>query len=201
MNKATKPAKAKPAKPAKPTAAPSPREARKAKVIEVLNKARAMELNAITQYMNQHYGLDNMDYGELAANMKLIAIDEMRHAEMFAERIKELGGEPCTDRDGELVKGQDVRAIFPYDAGLEDDTIDFYNQFLLVCRENGDSISMKLFETIIEEEQTHFNYFDNVGEHLRTLGDTFLSKIAGTSASTGPSTKGFLISKGGAAAG
>ncbi|RXF77159.1 ferritin-like domain-containing protein [Nitratidesulfovibrio sp. SRB-5] len=199
MNKATKPAKAKPAKPA--AAAPSPREARKAKVIEVLNRARAMELNAITQYMNQHYGLDNMDYGALAADMKLIAIDEMRHAEMFAERIKELGGEPTTEREGDLVKGQDVQTIFPYDAGLEDDTIDAYNQFLQVCRENGDSISMKLFETIIEEEQVHFNHFDNVGEHLKNLGDTYLSKIAGTSASTGPSTKGFLISKGGAAAG
>ncbi|HOK97146.1 MAG TPA: ferritin-like domain-containing protein, partial [Anaerohalosphaeraceae bacterium] len=58
------------------------------KVIEVLNKARAMELHAIHQYMNQHYNLDDMDYGELAANLKLIAIDEMRHAEMLAERIK-----------------------------------------------------------------------------------------------------------------
>ena len=41
------------------------REERKARVVEVLNQARAMELFAITQYMNQHYGLDSMDYGEL----------------------------------------------------------------------------------------------------------------------------------------
>lgn len=180
-------------------ASPS-REARRGKVIEVLNRARAMELTAITQYMNQHYGLDNMDYGTLAADLKLIAIDEMRHAEMFAERIKELGGEPTTDPKGGLVKGQSVHDIFPHDAGLEDDTIDAYNQFLQVCRENGDSISMKLFETIIDEEQAHFNHFDNVGEHLKKLGDTYLSKIAGTSASTGPASKGFLISKGGGSA-
>jgi len=72
--------------------AQKPRQDRKKKVIEVLNKARAMELHAIHQYMNQHYNLDNMDYGELAGKVKLIAIDEMRHAEMFAERIKELEG-------------------------------------------------------------------------------------------------------------
>ena len=172
------------------------REKRKAKVIEVLNKARGMELHAISQYMNQHYGLDSMDYGELAKNMKLIAIDEMRHAEMFAERVKELGGEPTTSYEGDLKKGQDVRSIFPYDTQLEDDTIDVYSQFLLTCRDNGDPISAKLFETIIEEEQAHMNYFDNVGNHIETLGDTYLSKIAGTSASTGPSTKGFLISGG-----
>ena len=170
------------------------KEERRGRVIDVLNQARAMELFAITQYMNQHYGLDDMDYGELAAKMKLIAIDEMRHAEMFAERIKELGGEPTTEREGELKKRQDVRSIYPYDAGLEDDTIDIYNQFLLTARECGDNLTVKLFETIIEEEQAHMSYFDNVGNHINTLGDTYLSKIAGTSASTGPSTKGFLIS-------
>ena len=31
---------------------------RVAKVIEVLNKARSMELYAVHQYMNQHYNLD-----------------------------------------------------------------------------------------------------------------------------------------------
>jgi bacterioferritin len=76
------------------------KEDRRKKVIEVLNKARSMELLAITQYMNQHYNLDDMDYGTLAGKVKLIAIDEMRHAEMFAERIKELGGEPTTEPDG-----------------------------------------------------------------------------------------------------
>ena len=51
------------------------KEERRQKVIDVLNKARAMELHAIHQYMNQHYNLDDMAYGELAAKIKLIAID------------------------------------------------------------------------------------------------------------------------------
>lgn len=179
----------------------SDKDKRRAKVIEVLNQARAMELFAITQYMNQHYNLDNMDYGELAGNMKLIAIDEMRHAEMFAERIKELGGEPTALQDGKLAKGQEVRKIYPYDVNLEDDTIDRYNQFLLTCRECGDSVTVKLFETIIDEEQVHFNYFDNVADHIKNLGDTYLSKIAGTASSTGGTTKGFTIAPLGGAGG
>ncbi|MBZ4659828.1 MAG: bfr [Desulfacinum sp.] len=169
------------------------KEKRREKVIEVLNKARAMELLAIHQYMNQHYNLDDMDYGELAAKMKLIAIDEMRHAEMFAERIKELGGEPVTGHDGQVQKGQDVRKIFPFDADLEDDTIDVYNQFRLVCQENGDAVSMKLFEQIIEEEQIHYNYFDNIRSHIEKLGDTFLAKIAGTPSETGLPPRGFAV--------
>jgi bacterioferritin len=170
------------------------KEERRQNVIDVLNKARAMELQAIYQYMNQHYNLDDMDYGELAAKIKLIAIDEMRHAEQFAERIKELGGEPVTGHDGTIEKGQKVEGMFIFDAELEDDTIDTYNQFLLVCRENGDSISMKIFEQIIDEEQIHFNYFDNVHEHIEKLGNTYLAKIAGTPSSTGLGPSGFAVS-------
>ena len=174
------------------------KDKRKQNVIDVLNKARAMELRAISQYMNQHYNLDDMDYGELAAKMKLIAIDEMRHAEQFAERIKEIGGEPVTGHEGKIEKGQKVESIFPFDADLEDNTMDTYNQFLLVCRDNGDSTSMKLFEQIIDEEQIHYNYFDNVDSHIKSLGGTYLAKIAGTPSTTGLGPSGFAITGGGA---
>ena len=160
------------------------RESRKAKVIDVLNKARAMELFAIHQYMNQHYNLDDMDYGELAANMKLIAIDEMRHAEKFAERIKELGGEPTTNKEGKVVTGQDVPAIYESDANQEDATIEAYSQFLTVCKEQGDIVTARLFERIIEEEQAHLTYYENIGSHIAKLGDTYLAKIAGTPSTT-----------------
>ena len=168
------------------------RENRKAKVIEVLNKARALELHAIHQYMNQHYSLDDMDYGELAANMKLIAIDEMRHAENFAERIKELGGEPTTPKEGKVVTGQDVPAIYESDANQEDATIEAYSQFLTVCKEQGDIVTARLFERIIEEEQAHLTYYENIGSHIAKLGDTYLAKIAGTPSTTGTSSKGFV---------
>ena len=173
------------------------KEQRKKKVIEALNKARAMELQAIHQYMNQHYGLDDMDYGELAKNIKLIALDEMRHAEGFAERVKELGGEPTTEKAKGVAKGQTIEVIFSFDSDLEDNTIDVYNQFLQTCIENGDSVSAKLFENTIEEEQEHFNYFDSIREHIETLGTTYLAKIAGTPSSTGLAPQGYAVSKGG----
>ncbi len=169
------------------------KEKRRKNVIEVLNKARSMELFAIHQYMNQHYNLDNMDYGDMAAKIKLIAIDEMRHAEMFADRLEELEGQPTSDLAAAVQKGQAVAAVFVFDANLEDNTIDTYNQFALVCRENGDSTSLKLFETIIGEEQIHFNYFDNTREHIEALDGAYLAQIAGTPSSTGLAPQGFVI--------
>jgi hypothetical protein len=92
------------------------------------------------------------------------------------------------------------RASFlqPIPQGGFNGSIDVYNQFAAVCRENGDSISMKLFETIIDEEQIHYNYFDNVDEHITDLGDTYLAKIAGTPSATGLTPKGFAVGTGGA---
>jgi bacterioferritin len=174
----------------------SNRDEKKQKVIKVLNQARAMELHAIHQYMNQHYYLDNMDYGELAAKLKLIAIDEMRHAEAFAERIMELGGDPTTDAAAKTTKAQKVEAIYPFDADLEDNTVAQYNDFMNICRENGDNITAKIFETIAGEEQMHFNYFDNVDGHLKKLGANFLARIAGTPAEIGAVSPGFVGTKG-----
>jgi len=172
------------------------RKARKEKVISVLNRARAMELQAIIQYMNQHYGLDDMDYGDMAAKIKLIALDEMRHAEMFAERVKELGGEPVAAPAEKVERGQPVEAIFPYDIDLEDGAVAAYNQFLQVCRENGDSTSAKIFEQIIDDEQAHLNYFENINRHIEKLGGAYLARIAGTPSSTGLQPQGFAISGG-----
>jgi len=176
------------------------RQKQKEAVIDVLNKARAHELHAIHQYMNQHYNLDNWDYGTMAVNVKLIAIDEMRHAEMLADRIEELGGEPTSEPAAKSQAGQKVDVIFRFDANLEDETIATYNNYAMVCRENGDSLSMKLFEALIDEEQIHYNYFDNVDTHIKNLDGTYLAQIAGTPSSTGLATQGFVARQGGGGA-
>jgi len=161
-------------------------------VIKALNTARSMELNAIHQYMNQHYNLDDKDFGELAANMKLIAIDEMRHAESFAERIKSLGGEPTATFEKPIVKGQKIEQVYVYDAKAEEDTIGVYGEFAQLSKDNADSISARLFESIMDEEVAHMEYFDKTNNHIVTLGNAYLAKVAGTPSSTGPS-KGFVL--------
>ncbi len=163
------------------------------KILEVLNTARRMELYSIHQYMNQHYTLDGLDYGEFAAKIKLIAIDEMRHAEELAERIKALGGEPTTSPEGTLEKNQSIQDIYPFNDNLEVTTIERYNEFLKTCRECDDSISSRLFAKLIEEEQIHDDYFAVTAEHIKNLGTAYLARIAGTSSSTGLAPAGFIV--------
>jgi bacterioferritin len=156
------------------------KEKRRKQVIDVLNQARGMELQATGQYMIQHYRLEAMDYGKLASKLKKIAIDEMRHAEAFAERIIELGGEPSTSLAGKIVKGQSVEDMFPFNAEQEEEAIAVYNQFLVICRENLDSVTARILARAIDDEQAHLTDFQNIGEHIRRLGDRYLARLAGT---------------------
>ncbi|MDR2893623.1 MAG: bacterioferritin [Deltaproteobacteria bacterium] len=155
-------------------------DAKKKKVIDVLNKARAMELGAISQYMDQHYLLDDLDYGRLAKKIKKIAIDEMRHAEKLAERVKELDGMPTHEHLGGMKKSQTVNDVYPIAVAMEDDTIEKYNDFMNVCRDCGDNVSAELFKKLLLEEQDHYNYFDDEERHIKTLGNAYLAELAGS---------------------
>ncbi|GHT18089.1 bacterioferritin [Planctomycetales bacterium] len=150
-------------------------------VIEVLNTARSMELQGITQYMNHHYSLGGDDYGKLASEMKKIAKDEMKHAEAFAERIKDIDNtlEPTCKLAADAIKGVKGAAIYDTDAASEDNTITKYSGFAKICRDNNDFVSATLFERIINEEQEHFNYFSDTAEHIKTLGNSFLARQTG----------------------
>ena len=81
--------------------------------------------------------------------------------------------------------------VFPFNVKVEDDTIETYNKLLETCRANGDSVSARLFERILDEEQVHDNYFCNMANHIETLGNTYLSKIAGSDSPEIPS-RGFV---------
>ncbi|MDR0871126.1 MAG: hypothetical protein LBN39_10085 [Planctomycetaceae bacterium] len=149
------------------------------KVIEALNTARSMELYAIVQYMHQHYTLDDADYKKLASEVKHIAIAEMKHAEAFAERIKDICGDelPTAQLAQDITKGQKVEDLFAFDAATEADTTAKYNEFAKLCRDNGDVISAQLFEKIAVVEQEHFNYYDDTDTHIKKLGNSFLAKV------------------------
>jgi bacterioferritin len=50
---------------------------------------------------------------------------------------------------------------------------------------------------IIDEEQIHYNYFDNVKDHIEQLDGSYLARIAGTPSTTGLQTQGFVARQGG----
>jgi bacterioferritin len=149
------------------------------KVIDLLNKARSRELTAISQYMAQHYELEDSDFGKLASKFKEIAIAEMKHAEKLAERILFLKGEPTSKPDALTKKGQQIPSMLTTNMALEAAAMKMYNEAAMVCAAEKDQISKELFEELLKEEEDHFNYFENVKDHIDKLGTAYLATLAG----------------------
>jgi len=149
------------------------------KVIDLLNKARSRELTAISQYMAQHYELEDSDFGKLASKFKEIGIAEMKHAEKLAERILFLKGEPTSKPDGVAKKGQKIAEMLNTNMALESAAMKMYNEAAMVCAAEKDQISKEVFEDLLKDEEDHFNYFENVKDHLDKLGASYLATLVG----------------------
>lgn len=147
------------------------------KVIDLLNEARSRELTAISQYMVQHYELEDQDFGKLGTKFKEIAIQEMKHAEKLAERILFLKGEPTSKPDGIAQKGQSIEDMLKTNMALEDQAIKMYNEASTICAAEKDQISKELFEELLKDEEEHFNYFENVKDHVNKLGAAYLATL------------------------
>jgi bacterioferritin len=134
---------------------------------------------AIIQYMAQHYELEDSDFGKLASKFKEIAIAEMKHAEKLAERILFLKGEPTSKPDSIPKKGQKIAEMLTTNMALEAAAMKMYNEAAGVCAAEKDQISKELFEELLKEEEDHFNYFENVKDHIEKLGTAYLATLVG----------------------
>ena len=149
------------------------------RVIEILNQARSRELGAISQYMIQHYELEDKDYGKLASKLKEIAIAEMKHAEKLADRILFLNGEPLSRPAGEAVKGQEITDMLKTNIALETDAIALYNEAAALCAAEKDQVSKELFDDLLKDEEEHLNTFENTRDLIGTLGAPYLVSLTG----------------------
>lgn len=155
------------------------------RVIDLLNQGREAELGAIMQYMTHHYELEDAMYGKLGSRLRKIAIVEMKHAEMLAERILFLGGIPSTkpalDPQSGIRKGQSIPELLQTDIGLEDGAIKMYNDAAKACADEGDHVSKHLFEDLAEQEERHLDEFQNTADFVEKLGAAYLATLTGGS--------------------
>lgn len=146
-------------------------------VIDTLNEVRRAELTALSQYMAHHYYFSDMGYPALAAESKTDSMDEMRHAELLAKRILDIGGEPdFTPLKPPHRRGTPME-MMEADMRLEEDAITRLNSGIRACSENGDSVSRNLLETILLNEETHMVGLKQHVDHLKNFGNDYLLKF------------------------
>ena len=147
----------------------------KNKSIDLLNAAVADELGAVHQYMYWHFHLDDQGFAPLAGLLKRIAIVEMTHVEKLAERILFLKG------DVEMVAGDPVQKITEPDqilakaAEMEQSAVKMYNGFAVKCAAAADSASKQVFESLVLDEEGHFDGFDQQLDNIKRFGPSYLA--------------------------
>ena len=145
------------------------------KSIALLNKGVADELQAVHQYMYWHFPLDDQGFGPLSAMLRRIAIQEMGHVEQLAERILFLKGDVHMVAAGPVERITDAEKIVRRAAEMEQEAVGVYNKYALDCSANADAVSKQMFETLVGDEERHFDEFDKQLDNIKRFGPSYLA--------------------------
>lgn len=131
------------------------------KIVEALNVDRTYELGAIIQYMGHHYEGGGLESPSVLEIFKKTSIDEMRHAELLAERIVYLGGVPV-QKPSPVKRGGDLKAMIKDDLDAENDAIARYKEHIKLCTELADPTTRLMLEGILAQEEGHADTWETV---------------------------------------
>ena len=130
------------------------------KVIDYLNRAMRHELTAVSQYW-LHYRLqEDWGLGSMAKKSREESIEEMEHADKLIERIIMLEGHPNLQKLDPLRIGQTPRETLDCDLAAEHSARALYKEAREVCRDAGDYVTMKLFEDLMSDEESHIDFLE-----------------------------------------
>jgi len=127
-------------------------------LLDILNQSIAREIAVTIQYMWHHVTALGLESAEVEEIFKKVAIEEMKHAEKFAERLDYLGGVPTT-KPSPIVTGGSVEKMLKDNLKAEEEAIALYKKAIQICIENNDPVSRLLYEEILSDEEDHHNTF------------------------------------------
>jgi len=140
-------------------------------VIKVLNEALATELVCVLRYKRHHYAASGIHAQAVAEEFLEHAREEQEHADMIAERITQLGGDPDFNPEtlskrshSEYVEGKNLSDMIREDLVAERIAIESYSEIIRYLGDN-DPTSRRVMEEILAKEEEH-------AEDLKTLIQT-----------------------------
>jgi bacterioferritin len=135
-------------------------------IIALLNEDLKDEHGAISQYLNHAYAMGEC---EMACEIEAIAREEMRHLDLLAEAIVELGGVPGLERGAMIGDRSAVADWMAADATREEGAITKYREHIRLIDEPQ---IKRLLERILSDKLAHrleFSHFvDKAGRDKLT---------------------------------
>jgi len=140
------------------------------KVLDYLNRALKHELTASSQFWLHYRLMDDWGFGKLAAKWREESIEEMQHADKLIVRIIFLEGHPNLQTLNPLKIGENIREVLDADLEAEYEARDLYKEARDVCKDEGDYVSMELFERLMADEEGHIDFLETQINLYDTLG-------------------------------
>jgi bacterioferritin len=143
----------------------------------LLNKAAASEIFAIIQYTTQHEKASLLALRKkktalevvtetnkdkvVSELLKEVFMQEMEHLEKISERIYLLEGETTSVPDPLPQVGENADDFLKLDHAAENDAILLYRKIIEEAFKRGDTLTRRMFEEIIIQEEEHYWKFDD----------------------------------------
>ena len=141
-------------------------------VLRLLNEALATEIVCVLRYKRHHYTAKGIHSQAVAEEFLEHAKEEQEHADMIAERITQLDGEPNFDPEGlatrshsEYVAGDSLVEMIREDLVAERIAIESYSEIIRYLADN-DPTSRRVMEDILAKEEEHAEDMKTLLENL-----------------------------------
>lgn len=141
-------------------------------VLLLLNESLATELVCYLRYKRHYYMATGLRASVAAAEFLEHAQQELQHADLLAERIMQLGGEPDFNPAGlsershaEYVAGRNLHEMVTENLVAERIAIDGYREIVAYLGDD-DPTTRRLFEEILAQEEEHA---DDMADILQDL--------------------------------
>lgn len=152
-------------------------------VIRILNEVLATEIVCVLRYRRHYHMATGIHAQAVAEEFLEHAKEEQSHADVVAERITQLGGEPNFNPDGlatrshsQYVDGRTLLDMVREDLVAERIAVESYSEIIRYLGDD-DPTTRRAMETILGKEEEHA---DDMKKLLETLGkdERFADKAA-----------------------
>ena len=130
-------------------------------VLKLLNDALATEIVCVLRYRYHHFVASGIHADAVAAEFLIHANEEQAHADLIAQRIVQLNGDPNMDpasltarSHSEYVKGTDLRDMIKENLVAERIAIDSYKEMIGYIGDK-DTTTKRMLEGILAMEEEH----------------------------------------------
>ena len=130
-------------------------------VVKLLNDALATELVCVLRYRRHHFTADGLASPKIVEEFMVHAVEEQAHADLLAQRIVQLGGEPDFSPDSlskrshaDYDQSSELMAMLKANLVAERVAIESYRQMIVLIGDK-DPTTRRMLEHILSQEEEH----------------------------------------------